>query len=100
MFLSRVLGIRVLFLFGTSKSVKTRSIEIDKTLRQEYATYFSVYDKIGRDLKLPVQGLDMFLYREGIQNSLKPHIFKSNNYGDFNDFNNFANDQLNLCSKI
>ncbi len=59
-----------------------------------------MYDKIGRDLKLPVQGLDMFLYREGTQNSLKPHIFMSNNYGDFNDFNNSANDQLNLFIEV
>ena len=69
-------------------------------MRQEYTTYFGVYDKIGKDLNLPIQGLDLFLYREGTQSGLKPRIFKSNNYGNFSDFNDFANDQLNLFIEV
>jgi len=69
-------------------------------MRLEYSIYFGVYDNIGGELKLEVQGLDMFLYREGTQKDLKPRIFESNNYNNFNDLNSFANAQLDLFIEV
>ena len=69
-------------------------------MRLEYTKYFGVYDNIGRELKPDVQGLDMFLFREGEQQSLKSQIFNSSKNYNFNDFNDFAKDQLNIFFKV